>query len=96
MLKPQQQLPYKRHRSLLLSIQCFKRNKCIAGYALSRVIHRIHSEICFGNPDWFMEWLGTVDRRYPAYHSDLRIPPFPILWQPPLPHPMGRDRVWKW
>jgi hypothetical protein len=30
-------------------------------------------EIYFGNPDWNIEWLGTVDRhRYPAYHTDLR------------------------
>ncbi len=37
----------------------------------------------FGNPAaWYTEWLGTVDRRYLAYHSDLRIP-LPFLWHPP-------------
>ena len=43
---------------------------CITGYALSRGIHRIHSDIYFENPDWNKEWLCTVDRwfRYPAYH----------------------------
>jgi hypothetical protein len=89
LLQPEKQLPYsyKLHRSLLLSIQCFKRNKCIAGYALSRVIRRIQSEIYFGNPDWFMEWLGAVDRRYPAYHSNLRIPPSPFCGNPLPPTP---------
>ncbi len=36
---------------------------CIARYALSRVIHRIQSEIYFGNPDWYLKWLGTVTGR---------------------------------
>ncbi len=37
---------------------------CIAKYALYRVINCIQSENnLFGNPDWYMEWLGTVDRR---------------------------------
>ncbi len=27
---------------------------CIAGYALSRVIHRIQSEVYFGSPNWYM------------------------------------------
>ncbi len=30
-------------------------------YALSRVIHRIQSEMLFRNPDWYMV---TVDRQY--------------------------------
>ncbi len=55
-------------------------------YALSRVIHRIQSEIYFGNPDGYMEWLGTVDHRYPAYHSDLRtLLPSPLCGNPPPP-----------
>jgi hypothetical protein len=29
----------------------------------------------FGNHDWYIEWLGMVDRLYPAWCSDLRIPP---------------------
>ncbi len=29
--------------------------QCIAGYALSRVIHRIQSENLFGNPDWYIK-----------------------------------------
>jgi hypothetical protein len=57
---------------------------CIAGYALSRVIHRIQSGTFIGNPDWYIEWLGTVDRRYPAWYSDLITPPFcgnpPTIW----------------
>jgi len=40
-----------------------------------------------------MEWLGRIDRRYPASHSDLRTPspPFSVA----IPLPAGRDRVWK-
>ncbi len=38
------------------------------------------------NPDWYMEWLGTVEGRYPAYHSDLRTPPPPSAATPPSPH----------
>jgi hypothetical protein len=56
---------------------------CIAGYALSWVIHRIQSEIYFGNPDWYLEGLWPEK------------PPFLFLWQPPARGP-GRDRVWKW
>jgi hypothetical protein len=37
------------------------------GYVLSRVIHHIQSEKkLFGNPDWYIEWLGKVNQRYPA------------------------------
>jgi hypothetical protein len=57
---------------------------CIARYALSRVIHRIQSEIFFGNPGWYLEWLGTVDHRYPAYHS---------AWEPPLPLFCGNPKI---
>jgi hypothetical protein len=39
----------------------------------------------FGIPHWCSEWLGTVDRRYPAWCLDLRIPHLPFLWQPPPP-----------
>ncbi len=37
---------------------------------------RLFMKIYFGNPDWNMEWSGTVGRRNPAYHSDLRTPLF--------------------
>jgi hypothetical protein len=40
---------------------------CIAEYALSRVIRRIHT--------WYTEWLGMVDRQCPAYHLYMRTPP---------------------
>jgi hypothetical protein len=42
-----------------------------------------------------MEWLGTVDRRYPACYSELGtpLPPPPYVATPRL---MGRDGVWKW
>ncbi len=46
------------------------------------------SKILFWKPCWYTERLGTVDRRYPAYHSDLRIPPPPFsgtLHPPPPP-----------
>jgi hypothetical protein len=46
---------------------------CIAGYALSW--HSVRN--IFGNHEWYMEWLGMVHRRYPAYHSDLRTSPPP-------------------
>ncbi len=50
----------------------------------------------FGNPDWYMEWLGMADRRYPAWLSDLRtLPPSFCGTPPPPPPPMGCDRVWK-
>ncbi len=49
---------------------------CITVYALSWVIHRIQSEIYFGNPDWYTKWLGMVDRWCPAYHSEAP----PLLW----------------
>ncbi len=41
-----------------------------------------------GNPDLYIEWLGTVDRQYLAWYSDLRTPPPPFfLWHPsPTPH----------
>jgi hypothetical protein len=66
----------------------------IVGYALSQVIHPIQSEIYFGNPDWYMEWLGK-DRQYPAYHSDLRVPPpLPFLWQPPPPLVIWVWKLW--
>ncbi len=47
---------------------------CIAGYALSRVIHFIQYEIIFhANPNLYIEWLGTVERQYPPYHLDPKI-----------------------
>jgi hypothetical protein len=59
---------------------CYLNSYCIAGYALSSVIHRIQSEIYFGNPDGYMEWLGTIDHRYPAYHFGPENPPsFPFM-----------------
>jgi hypothetical protein len=41
---------------------------CIAGFALSRVIPRIQSEIIFleARTAWYLGWLGTVPCRYPA------------------------------
>ncbi len=68
----------------------------VSRFVLLQVIHRIQSKIYFGNPDLYMEWLGTVDRRYLAYHSDLRTP-LPLSVATPLPplH-VGWDRVWKW
>jgi hypothetical protein len=60
---------------------------CIAGYSLSRVIHRISNPNFFGNSDWHIEWLGTIDRPGPARYTGLRTPPF--LWQPPPPPPSG-------
>jgi hypothetical protein len=42
-------------------IQMLDRPNCIAGYALSRVIHRIHSKfICYVNHNSQTEWLGMV------------------------------------
>jgi hypothetical protein len=31
-------------------------------------LSRVHSVLnnYFGNPDWYMKWLGTIDRRYLA------------------------------
>jgi hypothetical protein len=55
---------------------------CIAGYALLRVIHHFQSKIIFHlNPNLYTEWLGTVDRQYLAYLSDLnpRPPPTPSV-----------------
>jgi hypothetical protein len=52
---------------------------CIAGYALSQVIHRIQSKIIFHeNTNLYMEWLGTIDCQYRAYLVDLRTPPPPF------------------
>jgi hypothetical protein len=49
---------------------------CIAGYALSQVIHRIQSKIIFHeNTNLYIEWLGTIDCQYRAYLVDLRTPP---------------------
>ncbi len=44
------------------------------------------------NPDWYIEWLGTVDRRYPAWYSDLRTPLLSVATPSP---PVERDRVMK-
>jgi hypothetical protein len=51
-------------------------NICIAGYAFSRVIHRIQSELYFMETLTCIQhgyWLGAVD--HPAYLLDLRTPP---------------------
>ncbi len=37
------------------------------GYAFSRVIHRIQCEKLFGKPDWYMGWLGAIDRLWKSY-----------------------------
>ncbi len=42
------------------SAQKIFKYKCITG--LSWFIHRTQSEKLSGNPDWYIEWLGTVDR----------------------------------
>ncbi len=34
---------------------------------LLQVIHHIQSENLFGNPDWYIKWLGTIDCPYPAW-----------------------------
>jgi hypothetical protein len=36
------------------------KDKCISGYGLSWVNHRIQSEIIIWKPCWYMEWLCTV------------------------------------
>jgi hypothetical protein len=43
-------------------------SNCITGYALSRVIHHIQSEIYFHvNPNRYTAWLGPNDSQCPAY-----------------------------
>jgi hypothetical protein len=37
----------------------------------------------FGNPDWYIEWLGTVDCQSSAWYSDLRTPPALFCGNPP-------------
>ncbi len=93
---------YRRQQTSTLCSRCQDSGtlKCIAGYALSRVIHRIQSEIIFhGNPNLYMELLGTVDRQYPSYHLDLRTPPPPLpvfLLATPPPPPPSIGNVWEW
>jgi hypothetical protein len=58
---------------------------CIAGYALLRVIHGIHSEYYFRNPDWYIKWLGMVDHQYLFFHLDLKTPlPSSLATPPPF------------
>jgi hypothetical protein len=42
-----------------------------------------------GNPAWYIEWLGTVDRQYLAWCSDLRTPPPFFCGNPPPPPTWG-------
>ncbi len=58
---------------------------CIAGYALSRVVHYIQSENVFGFPDWYKKLLSIVDRLYSAWYSNLRTPPSLSVAPPPFP-----------
>ncbi len=46
--------------------------------------------------DWCSEWSGTVDRRHPSYHSDLRTPPTSSFCGnlPPPPLPPQQTTVW--
>ncbi len=77
-----------------------KRRICIVGYALSRVIHRIRSEIYFGNPDWYVYVM--VRYGWPlvsglSFRPENPPPPHPFLWQPSSSHPNGMwYRVWEW
>ncbi len=51
----------------------------------------------FGNPDWYIKWLGTVDRRLSSLVFRPEEPPHPhFCGKPPPPPHMERDRVWLW
>ncbi len=39
----------------------------------------------FGHLDWYIKWLGLIDRLYPAWCSDLRYPPPFSVATPTLP-----------
>ncbi len=54
-------------------------SNCITGYALSRVIHHIQSEIYFHvKPNSYTAWLDSIDSQYPAYLSDPEPHPHPL------------------
>jgi hypothetical protein len=53
------------------------------GMLFRRLFMATNKKKLFGNPDWYIKWLGMIDRLHQAWCSDLRIPPSLLCDNPP-------------
>ncbi len=69
-------------------------SNCIAGYALSWVIHRIQSEIIIWKPWLVYRMVGYGSPSVSGLVFRPENPPPPFCGNPPIP--VEHDRVWEW